>query len=149
MISIPFVKKDFFTKEQTKAITDAIAKAEKNTSGEIRVHVENKCKGEVLDCAADVFHKLGMDKTSLRNGVLIYLAVDDHKFAILGDSGINAVVPSDFWDTIKEQMQLKFKEHHFVEGLCEGIELSGEYLKKHFPYHSDDKNQLTDDISYS
>ena len=140
--------KDFFTKDQVNAITSAITGAEKNTSGEIRVHVENKCKGEVIDRAADLFRKLEMDKTKLRNGVLIYLAIGDRKFAIIGDSGINAVVPPDFWDGIKENMRTKFKEGKFEEGLCESISQSGEHLKKHFPRQSDDVNELPDDISF-
>ena len=147
MIAIPFAKK-FFNNNEANTIAEAVTNAEKKTSGEIRVHIAGKCKEDVLDCAAAIFRQLGMDKTSLRNGVLIYLAVDDHKFAIIGDSGINAVVPANFWDIIKEKMQLKFKEHQFVEGLCEGIAMTGEYLKKHFPYQQDDINQLPNDVSY-
>ncbi|HEY3372297.1 MAG TPA: TPM domain-containing protein, partial [Prolixibacteraceae bacterium] len=93
---------DFFTKEEKKQITDAIAEAERNTSGEIRLHAEGHCNIDVLDRAAYVFEKLGMYKTAQRNGVLFYLAVQDRKFAILGDAGINQVVPADFWDHIKE-----------------------------------------------
>ena len=93
--------RNFFTSEQKMAITDAIKQAELNTSGEIRVHIEDKCKGDVLDRASFIFEKLKMHKTQLRNGVLFYLAVKNKKFAILGDAGINAVVPDDFWNEIK------------------------------------------------
>ena len=97
-----------FTKEQKEAMVAAIQKAEKDTSGEIRVHIENRSKIEVLDRAADVFAELKMHKTALRNGVLIYVALLDHKLAILGDAGINSKVPTGFWDSIKTNMVEKF-----------------------------------------
>ncbi|MEX2594921.1 MAG: TPM domain-containing protein [Anditalea sp.] len=138
-----------FSEEEKKRITNAIEMAEKETSGEIQVHLENRCKEEVLDRAVEVFKLLKMHKTELRNGVLIYLAVKDHKFAILGDAGINQVVPDHFWDDIKEEMVKHFKEHHFTEGLCLGIEMAAQQLKAHFPYdkHGDD-NELPDEISF-
>ncbi len=138
----------FFTDEQKKQITDAIKSAELNTSGEIRLHVEGSCKGDVLDCAAYWFEKLDMHKTAARNGVLFYLSVNDHKFAILGDAGINAKVPDDFWEKIKEHMLGKFKEGLFADGLSEGIMMAGEQLKTHFPYQKDDVNELSDEISF-
>jgi len=139
----------FFTSDQKQQIISAIKDAEFNTSGEIRVHIENHCKREVLDRAAAVFASLKMHKTKLRNGVLFYLAIKDHKFAILGDGGINAVVPDDFWDNIKEMMQHKFIEGEFTAGLSSGIKMAGEQLKEQFPYQSDDINELPDDISFS
>ncbi|WP_299579357.1 TPM domain-containing protein [uncultured Sunxiuqinia sp.] len=139
---------DFFTDKEKKQITDAVKAAELNTSGEVRVHVEGKCPEDVLDRAAYWFEKLAMHKTALRNGVLFYLAVSDRKFAILGDAGINAKVPADFWDEIKEHMLSKFKEGRFAEGLAEGIEKAGEQLKAHFPYQTDDVNELSDEISF-
>jgi len=102
----------------------------------------------VLDRAAAVCASLKMHKTKLRNGVLFYLAIKDHKFAILGDGGINAVIPDDFWDNIKKMMQHKFKEGEFTVGLSSGIKMAGEQLKAHFPYQSDDINELDDDISF-
>ncbi len=140
--------KNFFTSDQQTSIQKAIATAELNTSGEIRVHIDDKCKGEVLDGAANMFHQLKMDKTELRNGVLFYLAVSDHKFAILGDKGINEKVPADFWDHIKEVMLADFKQQQFTEGLCKGIEMAGEKLKIHFPLQSNDTNELTNDVSF-
>lgn len=140
--------KDLFTKEERKQITDAIKEAELNTSGEIRVHIEKKCPEDVLDRAAFWFGKLKMHKTEKRNGVLFYLALKDRKFAIIGDAGINAVVPEGFWDNIKDTMAGHFKEGEFTRGLSEGILMSGEQLKKHFPYQSDDVNELSDDISF-
>lgn len=138
----------YFTEENKLQITNAIRVAETNTSGEIRVHIEKHCKGDVLDQAAYVFEKLQIHKTELRNGVLFYLAIDDHKFAILGDVGINQKVPEDFWESIKEEMFLKFKEGLYSEGLAEGIIKAGEQLKAHFPYQDDDVNELSDEISF-
>ena len=138
-----------FSKEDRKRIIDAIVMAEQETSGEIQVHLENHCKGEVLDRAAQVFEMLQMHKTALRNGVLFYLAVEDHKFAILGDAGINRLVPEHFWDDIKEEMLKHFRNREFTEGLCVGIGMAAQQLKAHFPYdqHGDD-NELPDEISF-
>jgi uncharacterized membrane protein len=141
--------KHLFDEAQQKAIVDSIKAAELNTSGEIQVHIENVCKKEVMDRATEVFELLNMHKTALRNGVLFYLAVKDKKFAILGDAGINAVVAPDFWESIKLGMQTKFRQGEFTIGLCEGIRKAGEELKNHFPYQSDDVNELPDDISFS
>lgn len=138
----------FFTKEQQEAIVQSIANAELNTSGEVKVHIDNKCKGDVLDVAADYFKQLKMHETELRNGVLFYLSVDDHKFAILGDKGINEKVPHDFWDHIRDVMLSHFKQKQFTEGLCKGIEMAGEKLKVHFPYNKADANELSNDMSF-
>jgi uncharacterized membrane protein len=140
--------KDFFTKEQQAAIVQAIAEAEKETSGEIRVHMERTCKGDVLDCATAIFKKLNMHKTALRNGVLIYIAVDDHKFAILGDAGINAKVPKGFWDSIKEAMASHFAKGDATSGLTTGIQMIGDKLKAYFPIAIDDTNELSNEISF-
>jgi uncharacterized membrane protein len=139
---------DFFSKEQKKQITDAIAQAEQNTSGEIRLHMEGHCKIDVLDRAAYLFGKLNMHETAQRNGVLFYLAVHDRKFAILGDVGINKVVPANFWDEIKQAMLAFFKEGKFTEGLSKGILMAGEQLKANFPHQKDDVNELPDEISF-
>ena len=138
-----------FTKEQKEAMVAAIQKAEKDTSGEIRVHIENRSKIEVLDRAADVFAELKMHKTALRNGVLIYVALLDHKLASLGDAGINSKVPTGFWDSIKTNMVEKFKQGAITEGICEAVITAGEQLKAYFPYQEDDVNELPDDISFS
>ncbi len=140
--------KSFFTESDKLLVLNAIKQAETDTSGEIRVHVENHCKGDLMDRAATVFSVLNMHKTALRNGVLFYLAVKDRKFAILGDVGINKVVPADFWEQIKLQVKIQFSNQLFAAGLAEGIVTAGEQLQKHFPYQSDDKNELSDDISF-
>lgn len=140
--------KDLFTAKQQATIVAAIKEAEQNTSGEIKVHIEKKCKEEVLDHAAFIFDALEMQNTELRNGVLIYLAVEDRKLAILGDAGINLKVPKNFWDSTKDLMLSHFKKGEFTEGLSNGIKLAGEQLKAHYPYESDDVNELSDDISF-
>jgi len=139
--------KDFLSKEETNLIEKAIKTAELNTSGEIRVHLDKSCKNNVLDCATEIFAKLKMHKTELRNGVLFYLAINDRKFAILGDVGINTKVPEDFWDNIKKEILILFKQEKFAEGLEKGILMAGEQLKKQFPHQSDDINELSDEIS--
>lgn len=138
----------YFSEENKLQITNAIRTAESNTSGEIRVHIEKHCKEDVLDRAAFIFEKLKMHKTELRNGVLFYLAIEDHKFAILGDSGINQKVPDNFWEEIKEEMARNFREGNFTEGLSSGVRKAGEQLKQHFPYQQDDVNELSDEISF-
>jgi uncharacterized membrane protein len=138
----------FFTKEQQDHIRSAVTEAEKATSGEIRVHFETGFSGEVLDRAAWIFKKIGMHKTGNHNGVLFYLAVESRKFAIIGDWGINAKVPENFWDNIKSVMEKDFTEGKFTEGLTKGILMAGEKLKEHFPHKRDDVNELSDDISF-
>lgn len=140
--------KNFFSKDQQKAIVEAIKAAELNTSGEVKVHIEDTCKKEVMDRATEVFATLDLHKTKLRNGVLFYLSIKDKKFAILGDSGINSVVPANFWDSIKDHMQQLFRQGEFTRGLSDGIRMAGDQLKAHFPYQSDDVNELPDDISF-
>ncbi len=137
-----------FNDEEQQRIREAVERAEKNTSGEIRVCVEKTCSEDVLDRAATYFTKLDMHKTKLRNGVLIYLATEDHKFAIIGDGGINKVVPDDFWDQTKLQMLEQFKQGNLVEGIAIGVTLAGEQLKKYFPYDKDDTNELSDEVSF-
>jgi uncharacterized membrane protein len=138
----------FFTQKQLDDIKMSVRSAELNTSGEIRVHIEEVCKGDVLDRAAYLFQKLGMNKTALRDGVLIYLAINDRKFAIIGDAGINAKVPADFWDKTKTIMLNDFKEGLFTEGLCKAVLLAGEQLRQYFPHQSDDINELSDEVSF-
>ena len=139
----------FFTKEEQQNIVAAIKEAELNTSGEIRVHIENHCKEEALERAAEVFYDLKMNHTAARNGILFYLAVKDRKFAIIGDEGINKEVEHDFWNDIKDEMISNFKENKFAEGLIAGILKCGDKLKEYFPYQNDDINELSDEISFS
>ena len=139
---------NYFTEENKLQIANAIRVAELNTSGEIRLHIEKHCKEEVLDRAAYIFEKLELHKTKLRNGVLFYLAIDDRKFAILGDTGINMKVSENFWEKANEIVLSNFKEGKLTEGLTTGILMAGEQLKAHFPYQVGDNNELSDDISF-
>ncbi len=134
--------------EEDQRVVEAIRQAELNTSGEIKVHIENRCKGDVEQRSLFIFDKLKLNETQLRNGVLIYLAAKDHKFAILGDEGINNVVEDGFWNDVKDLMLSHFKEGRFAEGLEQGIMRCGEKLKAYFPYQSDDINEIPDEISY-
>jgi uncharacterized membrane protein len=140
---------DFLSKAEEQEIVLAIVEAEKNTSGEIRVHIEEHTEKSPLERAQEVFFELKMNETQDRNGVLFYVCVSDKKFAIIGDKGINEAVESDFWDCTKDTVIANFKEGNFKKGLVEGILRAGERLKKYFPYQSDDTNELTNEISRS
>ena len=129
-------------------MVEAIRQAELNTSGEIKVHIENHCRINVEERSLFIFNHLKMNETKQRNGVLIYLAVKDRKFAILGDEGINNMVEANFWNDIRDLMVEAFKEGRFADGLEQGIIRCGEKLKIYFPYQSDDINEISDEISY-
>lgn len=135
------------SKEQEDAIVAAIANAELNTSGEIRVHIESKCKKDPYERAIELFYQLEMHKTALNNGVLIYVALNDRKLAIIGDAGINKVVPADFWTSTKEDMVTAFKEGKFADGIAEAVTAAGFHLKKYFPRESNDTNELSNELS--
>jgi uncharacterized membrane protein len=138
---------EFLTAEEEQEIVAAIGKAEKNTSGEIRVHIEKETSIAAIDRAVEVFQQLNMENTQERNGVIIYVAVKSHKFAIYGDKGINEKVSDDFWNCTKDAMANHFKEGNFKQGLIDGILHAGEQLKKYFPYQDDDTDELTNEIS--
>ena len=137
----------FLSKEDEQEIVQAIVSAEKNTSGEIRVHIEEHTEKSPLDRAQEVFFDLHMNETKDRNGVLFYVGISDKKFAIIGDEGIDKVVESDFWDCTKDIVIANFKGGNYKKGLVEGILRAGERLKKYFPYQSDDQNELSNEIS--
>lgn len=137
-----------FNDQEQMLIREAIEAAENLTSGEIRICVEKTCKESTLDRASKYFKKLGMGKTIHKNGVLIYLALEDRKFAIIGDTGINQLVPVDFWNTIKEAMVGLFKQNRMADGVIIGIQMAGEKLKTYFPRLADDQNELSNDIVF-
>ena len=137
-----------FNKDEEARIVSAVKEAELKTSGEIRIHVEKHSKLDPMKRAVEMFEKLGMTKTEQRNGVLIYIATVDHKFAIIGDKGINEAVPEDFWETTKELMAAQFKAGNLAEGIIAGIKNAGIQLKAFFPYEKGDVNELSDNISY-
>jgi uncharacterized membrane protein len=138
---------DFLTAEEEQEIIDAIVEAEKNTSGEIRVHIEATIKIDHFSRAQQLFHFLKMDNTKEGNGVLIYVAVDDKKFVIYGDTGIDKVVPKGFWESTKNVMASHFQKGNFKQGVVEGVLLAGKELEAHFPWNHNDTNELTDAIS--
>jgi uncharacterized membrane protein len=137
----------FLTQSDEQAVVEAIRLAEMATSGEIRVHIEKTTSIAVFDRALEVFHLLKMDETQLKNGVLIYVAVQDHVFAICGDKGINDLVPPDFWESTKEVMATHFKNGNFKQGLIDGVTKAGDQLKTYFPFQDDDTNELSNEIS--
>lgn len=139
----------FLTKSEEDAVVEAIRQAELRTSGEIRVHLERTVKGVALERAKVLFHELKMNNTKAENGVLFYVAIEDRKFAICGDRGINGKVPANFWESTKELMQSHFKQGLFKQGLIEGIASAGEQLRTYFPRKTDNRNELTDTISVS
>ena len=137
----------FLTKEEEQEIISAIRIAEKNTSGEIRVHIEATSDKDPYERSLEVFHLLKMDNTKDANAVLIYVAVNDQKFVIYGDKGINKVVPKEFWNSTKDVMQSHFKNGNFKQGIVDGILKAGEELQAHFPWQIDDENELSNEIS--
>lgn len=138
---------DFLTPTQEQEIIDAIRVAERNTSGEIRVHLERNSEKDPLERAKEVFYFLNMDKTKNKNGVLFYVAVDDKKFSILGDEGINNLVSVDFWNSIKDSVIQHFSIGSYADGLKEGILATGQKLKEYFPFQTNDDDELSNEIS--
>jgi uncharacterized membrane protein len=138
---------DFLSKDEEAEIVEAIRLSEKNTSGEIRVHIEKESSIDPVDRAMEVFDMLKMDNTKDRNGVLIYIAVKSKQFAIYGDKGINDKVADDFWNCTKDIMLNHFKNGNNKQALVDGIINAGEQLKEHFPYQDDDTDELSNEIS--
>lgn len=143
-------KKEFFTAEENEQLVDAIKKAELQTSGEVRVFVESKCRYvDAIDRAQEIFFSLKMNETELRNATLVYVAVKHKQVAIYGDEGIHQKVGEKYWKDVVEKMLLHFKKEKLVDGICQGIYDLGEALKFYFPYNSDtDKNELPDEIVF-
>jgi uncharacterized membrane protein len=137
----------FLTAEEEQQIVEAIIEAENKTSGEIRVHLEKAIDKDAIERAQEVFFYLGMDGTQNQNGILFYVAVDDHRFAVIGDKGIDKVVPDDFWESIRDEVIGEFKSARYANGLVQGILHAGEKLKEFFPIDEADQNELPDSIS--
>lgn len=133
---------------EQQQVLASIAAAEAATSGELRVHLEATCQKEPVSRAIEVFHELGMQQTAQRNGVLIYLAFEDRQFAIIGDTGIDTLVPANFWDSVRDVMLAQFKAGQIAQGLCDGILQAGEQLSKYFPPQQNDPNELPNQISF-
>jgi len=143
-------QKEFLDRLDRDAIVAAIGAAERETSGEIRVHVQPRSTGGAIrEVAERTFERLGMTKTALRNGVLLFIASEDRQFVILGDEGIDSRVPGDFWDLIAARLNARFQAGQFTEGIVEAIRSAGEQLQAYFPRSADDVNELSDDIDVS
>jgi uncharacterized membrane protein len=135
------------TAREKEEIQESILLAEGNTSGEIRIHIDNKCETDPMERAIAVFNKLKMYETQERNGVLIYVSFTDKKLAIIGDHGINEVVPTDFWESTKNELIFRFKRNEFAQGLIDAVTEAGKQLKEYFPIKIDDKNELSNEIT--
>lgn len=138
---------DFLTEQEEQEIIEAIRIAEGETSGEIRVHIEQKCNMDIYEHALEVFHFLKMDNTKQQNAVLIYVAIDNKTFVIYGDKGINDVVNADFWNSTRDKIASQFKNGNFKQGLIEGVKEAGKVLAEHFPWEHGDHNELDNSIS--
>jgi len=142
------LQKEFLASIDTQRIVDAITAAELQTSGEIRVHVQPKATGgEIRDVAERTFERLGMTKTALRNGVLLFIACEEQRFVILGDQGIDDRVPAGFWDEIAAKLTIRFKNAEFTDGIVEAITAAGLRLKEYFLRSVDDVNELSNQIN--
>jgi uncharacterized membrane protein len=142
-------KKEFFSAEEKQQLVTAIQEAERNTSGEVRVFIESKCKFvDAIDRAQEIFFNLKMEQTKDRNAVLLYLAMDDHQMALFADEGIYQRVGAEYWNMEVKKIIASFKRHNYVEGICGCISDIGKALKQNFPYEKTDKNELPDDIIF-
>lgn len=142
------MKQDEFLKALDQPrIVDAIASAEKQTSGEIRVHVQPRAGSDIRNVAERTFERLGMTKTALRTGVLLFIACEEQRFVILGDSGIDDKVPPGFWDAIAGTLANRFRKGEYTDGIVEAIHSAGEQLRNYFPRAEDDINELANDIN--
>jgi len=138
---------DFLTQAEETQIIDAIKLAEKESSGEIRVHLEKTSAKDPLERAKEVFYSLEMNKTKNQNAVLFYVAVDDRTFSIIGDKGIDGAVEKNFWSSIRDTVISQFSQGNYVKGLEDGILETGKKLQKFFPYEKDDQDELSNEIS--
>jgi uncharacterized membrane protein len=136
-----------FSPDDLAAIAGAIAEAERQTSGEIRVHLERRAVGDAIAHARRAFHALGMHRTRDRNAVLVYLALDDRRFAIVGDAGVHVRVGSGFWDAARDALERDLRENRMRDGLIAAVGEIGRALGRHFPRHPDDRNELGDAVS--
>ncbi|HYK05767.1 MAG TPA: TPM domain-containing protein [Thermoanaerobaculia bacterium] len=140
-------QKDFIAQLDQERIVEAIATAEAMTSGEIRVHIQPKAHGDIRTVAERTFERLGMTKTDLRNGVLLFIACEEQRFTILGDRGIDEKVPAGFWDEIAAKLTIQFKAGELTDGIVDAIHSAGDELRHYFPRSESDVNELTNDIN--
>ena len=140
-------QKEFLERLEQQRIVDAIAAAEMRTSGEIRVHIQPKAHGEIRHVGERTFERLGMTRTALRNGVLLFIVSEEQRFAILGDRGIDEQVPAGFWDDIAARLTVRFKAAEYTDGIVDAIRSAGEQLAHYFPRAEGDVNELTNEVN--
>ena len=140
---------EFLARLDQPRIVEAIGAAESRTSGEIRVHIQPKAGADIRNVAEKTFERLGMTKTHLRNGVLLFIASEENQFVILGDTSINENVPPGFWDEIAAALTARFKAGEFTEGIIDAVSAAGEQLRTYFPYEADDVDELPNEIDVS
>lgn len=139
---------DWLSPAELARVREAVRAAETRTSGEIRVHLDVAIMDDVLDHAAFVFQELAMDRTAERNGVLLYVSVPGRKVAVIGDSAIHEKLGDAYWQDVLHAVLTHFRQERFCDGLCAGVQLLGEKLREHFPHRPDDRNELSDDVSF-
>lgn len=144
----PLTAEELLSPAEQERVQRAVHEAEGRTSGEIRVHLDDSIVDDVLDHAAYIFTELAMHRTAERNGVLIYVSVAQRRAAVIGDTGINAKLPNGYWNDVLDAVLTRFRDGQYCDGLCEGIARLGHQLEQHFPRRSDDRNELSDQISY-
>ena len=147
MVRHPRWVRRFMSEADLDAVARAVAEAEAGTAGEIRVHLDARCAGDPMARAVELFERLGMTRTRLRNGVLIYLAIGDRKLAVIGDAGVHARVSPDYWQGLRETLVRHFREGRPRDGLVAAVRDVGATLRHHFPRAPDDRNELSDEVS--
>jgi uncharacterized membrane protein len=139
----------FLSPADLHEVARAVGEAEGRTSGEIRVHLDARCPGDPLARAVELFERLGMTRTALRSGVLLYVAVEDRKLAVIGDAGVHQRVGPEYWDRLRAGLVAHFREGRPRDGLVAAVREVGETLARHFPRAPDDRNELSDEVSLS
>jgi uncharacterized membrane protein len=141
-------QKEFLAALDQPRVVKAIAEAERRTSGEIRLHIQPKVLGGPIRSVAErTFERLGMTKTDLRNGVLLFVASEERQFVILGDKGIDEKVPDGFWDDVAARLGNQFRDGQFTDGIVEAVDSIGRHLQHYFPRAADDRDELSNDVS--
>ena len=141
--------KAFLSEDDLDAVARAVAAAEKQTSAEVRVHLDHACPGDALPRAIKVFERLGMHKTPERHGVLVYISVTDRKLAVIGDKGIHERVGEAYWRELVDAVRDRMRGERPRDGLVHAVSELGAVLGRHFPRRPDDTNTLSDAVSIS
>ena len=138
----------FLTEEESTRIEQAIAEVELTTSAEVKVVVLRYCWDDIYVKAARIFSKFRLDKTELRNCVLVMLVVTNQEYLIYGDEGIHEKVGDGFWDDVRDEMLTHFVCDHFGDGLVHAVHRVGEKLADYFPYQTDDVDEIPNEVIF-